>query len=331
MFLKRNASKAKPVLGQLFLFNDMLVICDRIEDEKKTLRGRQSSKSDLAASAAKYRPKEVLALMDFQSHLLKDHLSIQVAASKASENFEMVFMPPEGTDASVLVEFVKLLSKARLNLESNSSSSNISRNRPSVEEADAPTKRTPSDPLSSSSTKVDQLSMVARRTPSDSSRASGGGGGGVAESDLATPPDTEDSIEHKDALADQAKQNTIDALNKLIAETEVKSAALVATAETETNEEEKKKLLAEAKVLEGKVATMRAALQEQVSGVGTIAKQNSLSRSRSNTGDLVVPPKRGFSLRGASKDASPSPTPPTPKKGLFSTVRKKKLSSEEKE
>ena len=341
LVMKRNASKAKPVLGHAFLFNDMLVIADRVEEEKekRTLRNRHS-KSDLVAGAnaapPKYRPREVLGLMDFKSHLLKDHLSIQVAATKTSEDFELVLMPVDASDLSSVVDFVKQLSKARLNLESNSSSSNLSKKQ-SVEEHDSsPTKRTPSDPLTSSSSKIDLLS---KRTSSDPSRSSA-----AAPSDPspATPPpaalvmgDVLDEAERqRDALAEQTRQSTIDGLNQMIAELEAKVAQLSTSSESETNEDEKKRLLVEAKNVENKLVTLRIALAEQMSGVGALAKQNIKSRSRSSTtdgGSGLSKSRSGFSLRGASKDQSPSASPQPlqkEKKGLFATVRKKKTSDE---
>lgn len=140
-----------------------------------------------------------------------------------------------------------------------------------------------------------------------------------------------------DALAEQTKQSTIDALSKMVAEAEAKAASLLASAAAlgESEEEEKKKLSGEAKVWEGKAAALKTALAEQQSGMGVLAKQNRTARSQSSIESPVLGASRsrGFSLRGnKDKEASvapaagvaASPSPSMTKKGLFGTTRKKK-------
>jgi hypothetical protein len=347
MYVKRNAGKAKPQPVLVFLFNDMVVIAEKIE-EKKTLRGKNNSGEMNAGAAAKYRPKETLLLFDVQSHLLKDHLSINVPQSKSSDAFEILLTAPEGVKSSVLVEFVKKMSKARLNLESSSNSSNISRKPVSSEGGDLSEddelpakKRTPSDPISSSNPKIEQV-IRRSRAPSDPSKSAASytresspqaagsavSAPPVAQSGAAASADSPGEAKDIEMLIEQTKLSTIDTLNAMITETEEKASSLLAAADGEANAEEQQKLLNEAKVLEGKASVLRSALKEQQSGMGQLAKQNRLSRS--NTEPMPFAKPRSFSLRGSPVKESPAvASPQTAKKGLFGTTRRKK--SDEKE
>ncbi len=331
--LKRPApAKARPAPVLCFLFNDMLIMAEKIEEKKSTMRLKTSG-SD-TQNPPKYRPKETVMLQDSSCHVLKDHVVLKAAPGRAEE-CEFVLAVPEGADGQILIDFAKHFARTRSAFESNSSSSNLSRKgidgsemlpdpeagtvqkrSSSAERSEA--KKLSGDPARALLASPTSAAAQAATEPVPASGGSSGSGSGITER-------TEEEI---NSMVEQTKQGTMDMLLMMVGETEAKLAQLHADLVAETTDEGKEKLQAEIKVVDAKVVTMKAALQTQ-GGVGAIAKRNSLVRSRSNT-DPMKP--KSFSLRANGKDKDPvakdSP-PPSAKKGLFGTTRAKKKSVDE--
>ncbi len=344
LLLHRKGPKPRPAPVMCFLFNDILILAERIE-EKKTIRHSKSHGSDLQGQP-RFRPKETLTLLDVACQLFNDQVVLKVAASGKQEEVEWVLTLPDGAEGNALVDFAKAFAKARQQLEANSNSSHLARKAEgpelfgALDEAGSGTmlKRSQSSNERSEGlfakreaarAALSQSAAAATTTASPTSPAAAAVVASAAADSAPSSPAlaTQSSDVELLALAEQTKQGTLEMLTMMVAETEAKLAQLQAeAAAAETSEEDRARLVAEAKIVENKVATMRVALQQQA-GVGTIAKQNALVRSRSST-DPQKP--KSFSLRpnGKEKEAVVTPSPPSTKKGIFGSVRAKKKSQE---
>lgn len=298
-----------------FIFNDLLILGRAIE-EKKTLRPRSNSNLLSPTQYQKYHPREVWNMSDVNCSLTKEFIVLTNTptprpddphqqqhhhhhANSAGEESEYILGVSEGAPGGMLLEMMKLISKAKLARESSSNHLTLRRNSSEPSHVMGAPEITPRESQESVHVAVGMVNVVK----------------------------TDDEIEE---MAEKTKADTVGVLHDMVKEAEKDWKDCSEELKQMDEGEEKEKKKKEANALEQKLQGLQFAMLSQ--NKKETPRNVIQHRQRSNTepfsfrkfnNNNIITSNNSNASGTTSTNSSPTANKRT--SGLFGSIRKKSV------